>query len=1395
MIKRILGLFIPASVVGAGVAASGYAYKLGFIPQGVWFYLWPSLIAVLFLAMGLTCLFMGMKRWLWPLGTGFLVQTIGIILMWAGDLDGPWDVLQITVVAVVAMLMLMLIVWMIVTLRARWLEKKMLEGIGGEAGMDQQELHKIRNGMQEALALLKRAGRGRNAIYELPWFLVIGRTKGGKTFAIKNSGLSLPVRKDWVKGVGGTHTVDWFFTNELIFLDTPGEWVSKVIDDQGRRYWTELLKLLRRYRGRRPLDGLAVVVPADDLLSKTDEELQDQASNIREVIDLLHGELKFRFPVYVLVSKCDLVDGFVDFFKGLPAQRRHEILGWSHDDPNSGDPVRLIPKGFKHVLRRLEAYRLEMLGRVPKRTQARRLFFFTENFRRLERPLSVFTDILFLEDPANEPPVFRGFYLTSATQGEGTPMGEALSSLARTLGVRVSQTQETEEEPKRSYFLLELFRTLMVGDEGLVSRTAMHWWRRRRDTLFVAFLPAGLAVAWLLMSLLSYTLNAGVYSDIKSETPRIVEKLRAYQEDSSIMNLNAALDLTEQLRREHKALDGFTLFRRFGMRRPGTLRSDTFEIFREQFTRSILDSTLRRAEEFTLDPDQNCADRMDVFYSVIWLRQGHRGEMSDDLRGLERIWEMSTAQTQEARVKLLSQFWYLKENSSENQSFLTSISLAKMANSIKSECGGGGSLSALDQYMKFQQSCVDPPSNCDIVECREKLDRVLEFEEKSFGKLVAHMEDLKTDLRDLIPSEPGADDALEAFRDIGGKESKAGVCQQRFEENILPALKNYAAQQDLIDACNSEWDGGGKKTREAFRIVRAQKKGQEDTEKSLRLAMKDFSKDCFGKVPGFTQLDSDLLFRLTLGYRLVACTEQDDECDKRDDGLALARRPASGGAAPARVTPAPVEPRESEARPAARARSSGLQWFDAIRSPGYTSESWNRRKSEWAEEQAIAQEEMSGAQKTAELERVRSEVEGYARQYVSVWEDYLNALELKVNRGSVPLWLEGLSATPEFRALLLPAAQALQVGDRESEPPFDAMRTGTASLGALTSFVEGGLRQYQAMLGKVASDLKRCESDHGFWAEYRSQVGNEGGSNSLVQAAQWLDMNAGAGLAQGRLRKLLEKPLSDARDYIRSSGDLTGAQWKGLTGLWADMSGKFPFAGDPKAPMVEEKDLRALLGAKSGFARVFYDASQSVSLTSEARNWVDQAGQLSRIFFVEGQDELQPLHLRLEIGEATFEPADYVKTYRVDEVLVYLGGGLDFNWKAGQPKTSKIDVPLFGKEASEESMVKATLSEKKGVMGRALSKENWTVVPPKELAPSKGAWAPIKLIAAGLPPGSELPDADKLTLTYTVEVPYKKNNPGKIKIPITVEGKGLARLIALMKEGLPAPPATSAGNQ
>ena len=68
---------------------------------------------------------------------------------------------------------------------------------------------------------------GKAALYELPWYMVIGNPAAGKSSAVLHSGLKFPfmeqTNKLSVKGVGGTRNCDWFFSTEGILLDTHSE--------------------------------------------------------------------------------------------------------------------------------------------------------------------------------------------------------------------------------------------------------------------------------------------------------------------------------------------------------------------------------------------------------------------------------------------------------------------------------------------------------------------------------------------------------------------------------------------------------------------------------------------------------------------------------------------------------------------------------------------------------------------------------------------------------------------------------------------------------------------------------------------------------------------------------------------------------------------------------------------------------------------------------------------------------------------------------------------------------------------------------------------------------------------------------------------------------------------
>ena len=132
----------------------------------------------------------------------------------------------------------------------------------------------LRERFEEAIAALKES-RGRDhSLYSEPWYVIIGAPGSGKSTLLQNSGLQFPLAqrfgKDAVRGVGGTRNCDWWFTDDAIFLDTAGRFTTQDSDPgSDARGWREFLALLKKYRSRRPLNGVILTVSVADLLTLT----------------------------------------------------------------------------------------------------------------------------------------------------------------------------------------------------------------------------------------------------------------------------------------------------------------------------------------------------------------------------------------------------------------------------------------------------------------------------------------------------------------------------------------------------------------------------------------------------------------------------------------------------------------------------------------------------------------------------------------------------------------------------------------------------------------------------------------------------------------------------------------------------------------------------------------------------------------------------------------------------------------------------------------------------------------------------------------------------------------------------------------------------------------------
>ncbi len=183
--------------------------------------------------------------------------------------------------------------------------------------------------MGEAMAALKAAsGNRRDYLYSKPWYVIIGPPGAGKTTALLHSGLRFPFAEQSLKGVGGTRNLDFWFADEAALVDTAGRYTTQDSDASvDSRGWASFLTLLKKHRPRHPVNGVIVTLGVDELLASNRAGLDNHASAVRRRLAELRGTLEVSIPVYLVLTKADLLAGFCEYYDDLDVEGRRAVLG------------------------------------------------------------------------------------------------------------------------------------------------------------------------------------------------------------------------------------------------------------------------------------------------------------------------------------------------------------------------------------------------------------------------------------------------------------------------------------------------------------------------------------------------------------------------------------------------------------------------------------------------------------------------------------------------------------------------------------------------------------------------------------------------------------------------------------------------------------------------------------------------------------------------------------------------------------------------------------------------------------------------------------------------------------------------------------------------------------
>ncbi len=166
------------------------------------------------------------------------------------------------------------------------------------------------------------------AVYGLPWFVVAGPPSSGKTSLVLSSGLDLHAlpsqRRTELNIVRPTRHCEWRMTGSAVLLDTSGRYQN---DGPVREEWIALAETIKKYRLYRPLDNLILTVDADRIFRASDSEIEQQAKTLRARLDELMQRVRTRFPVYLVFTHVDAIEGFKDFFSPAREDWRSEVFG------------------------------------------------------------------------------------------------------------------------------------------------------------------------------------------------------------------------------------------------------------------------------------------------------------------------------------------------------------------------------------------------------------------------------------------------------------------------------------------------------------------------------------------------------------------------------------------------------------------------------------------------------------------------------------------------------------------------------------------------------------------------------------------------------------------------------------------------------------------------------------------------------------------------------------------------------------------------------------------------------------------------------------------------------------------------------------------------------------
>ena len=301
----------------------------------------------------------------------------------------------------------------------------------------------MRTLIAEAEAALAKApspsgGRAAVSLSAMPLYLLIGPEGSGKTSTFLNAAIEPQLLAgQGTVPVAPTRLCNLWLAEEAIFAEIGGR---QFTGDLNR--WGQLLSVLRgqgavpfwrRLWGEpekhRDLRGVIAFCDSKELTNASSDPQRLEAysrawqERLRSAAEVFGVE----FPVYLVITKCDKIPFFSDFFRRLPESEVNQVLGCTlplrdpqaarSDEVFAEAEAKRLTASFRPLYHSLARRRITQLAHEPNLVQRPGVYEFPRELKRIRSSLVQFLTDVFRPYSLGLSPLLRGYYLTGVREG------------------------------------------------------------------------------------------------------------------------------------------------------------------------------------------------------------------------------------------------------------------------------------------------------------------------------------------------------------------------------------------------------------------------------------------------------------------------------------------------------------------------------------------------------------------------------------------------------------------------------------------------------------------------------------------------------------------------------------------------------------------------------------------------------------------------------------------------------------------------------------------------------------------------------------------------------------------------------------------------------------------